>query len=81
MATSPDSETPIQELKHDAVPGYPKGFAIAIAIAGLYLAIILISSPGKVDHGHKGYGDSNAEKHAKTATDETPNDAKKSKSH
>ena len=81
MATSPDSETPIQELKHDAVPGYPKGFAIAIAIAGLYLAIILISSPGKVDHGHKGYGDSNAEKHAKTATDETPNDSKESKSH
>jgi len=79
MATSPDSESPIQELKHDAVPGYPEVFAIAIA--GLYLAIILISSPGKVDYGHKGYGDSNAEKHAKTATDETPNDAKESKSH
>jgi mannose/fructose/N-acetylgalactosamine-specific phosphotransferase system component IIC len=42
-------------LKHDAVPGYLKAFTIAFAIMGIYLAVILISSPG---HAKKhGYGD------------------------
>ena len=45
MANSPDDK-PLQELKHDAVPGYLKAFIIAFAVMGLYLAFILISSPG-----------------------------------
>ncbi len=81
MASSSNSDQPVQELKHDPVPGYPKIFGIALAAAALYLAIILISSPGKVKYDHKGHGDSHAEKHAKAATDETPHDAKESKSH
>lgn len=55
MAVSPGNpDEPLQELKHDAVPGYPKAFAIAFATMGLYLALILISSPGpaKSDHGY-----------------------------
>jgi hypothetical protein len=45
MASS-STDTPLQELKHDAVPGYLKAFFIAFAAMGLYLAVILISSPG-----------------------------------
>lgn len=45
---------PLQELKHDPVPGYRKSFAIVFTVLGLYLALILISSPGQVeyDKGH-----------------------------
>ena len=47
MASRPhDDSSPLKELKHDAVPGYFKAFCIAFAAMGIYLAIILISSPG-----------------------------------
>jgi len=54
MAASPDDSTePLQELKHDPVPGYPKAFVIAFAVMALYLLLILISSPGPAKgHGH-----------------------------
>ncbi|MDF1738440.1 MAG: hypothetical protein P1U86_04715 [Verrucomicrobiales bacterium] len=54
MATPHNSDEPLKELKHEAVPGYPKAFAIALAVMGLYLAILLIASPGatKSHHGH-----------------------------
>ena len=42
----------MHELKHDPVPGYPRAFAIAFLIMGLYLALILVSSPGKADKHH-----------------------------
>lgn len=42
------SDEPIQELKHDAVPGYPRIFWICFAAMGLYLAIVLLTSPGQV---------------------------------
>ena len=45
MANSPN-DTPLQELKHEAVPGYFLVFIIAAVAMGLYLAFILISSPG-----------------------------------
>ena len=45
MKISPN-DSPLQELKHDAVPGYLKAFIVAFAVMGIYLAIILISSPG-----------------------------------
>lgn len=56
MAIHSPDDGPLQELKHDAVPGYLKAFAIAFATMGLYLAIILISSPGsaKADKSHGG---------------------------
>ena len=55
MASHSNSDEPLQELKHDAVPGYLKAFTIAFTIMGIYLAVILISSPG---HAKKhGYGD------------------------
>lgn len=42
------------ELRHEAQPGYRRIFAIAIALMGIYLAIILISSPGSAkSHGPK----------------------------
>ena len=44
--TSSPNDSPLQELKHDAVPGYLKAFIVAFAVMGIYLAIILISSPG-----------------------------------
>lgn len=45
MASSPN-DPPLQELKHDAVPGYFSAFIVALVVMGLYLAFILISSPG-----------------------------------
>ena len=52
---SPDNE-PLQELKHDPVPGYPRVFWIAFLIMGLYLLLILVSSPGPAAKGHGGDG-------------------------
>ena len=44
----------MDELKHAPVPGYPRAFAIAFGVMALYLALILVSSPGKADkHGKK----------------------------
>ncbi|MEM0895495.1 MAG: hypothetical protein AAGJ79_01325 [Verrucomicrobiota bacterium] len=40
------------ELKHDAVPGYPKAFFIAFTVMGLYLLMILLSSPGPAKGSH-----------------------------
>lgn len=42
----------IQELRHEPVPGYAKVFLIAAAAAIAYLALILVSSPGKVKKNH-----------------------------
>jgi len=53
MSAPANSDQPLQELKHDAVPGYMKAFLIAFAVMGIYLLVILISSPGQVD----GHGD------------------------
>lgn len=53
MANRPDNDSPLQELKHDAVPGYMKAFIIAFAVMGLYLAVILITSPGPVKKDKK----------------------------
>ena len=46
-----DDDTPLEELKHAAVPGYLTAFVIAFAVLSLYLAIILISSPGSAKEG------------------------------
>lgn len=66
----------VEQIKHEAAPGYPRVFAVASAAMGLYLAAILISSPGKVK-----YGDSHTDKHGKPKTTETSHDAEESKSH
>lgn len=59
MANHSTSEGPLQELKHDAEPGYPKMFWITFLAITAYLAFILISSPGKAkkdyDKKAKGY--------------------------
>ena len=34
----------LKELRHEAVPGYRKIFAIALTIGTLYLAIILLNT-------------------------------------
>ena len=46
MAKRPPNDSPLQELKHEAVPGYFKAFIIAFAVMGIYLVVILITSPG-----------------------------------
>ena len=51
MASS-SNNTPLKELKHDAVPGYLRAFIIAFAAMGLYLAFILVSSPGSAKDKH-----------------------------
>lgn len=56
MARQSHSDEPLQRLEHAAVPGYRKAFLIAIGVAGLYLAIVLISSPGSAK-SHYGDGD------------------------
>jgi|AntAceMinimDraft_11_1070367.scaffolds.fasta_scaffold00157_35 hypothetical protein len=58
MASPPNSDEPLKELKHDAVPGYLKAFVIAFAVMGLYLVAVLISSPGPAK-GHHGEVHSN----------------------
>lgn len=62
MASNSHSDEPLQELKHEAVPGYRKAFVIAFAVMAIYLAVILISSPGsaKSDYGHDKKGDHSA---------------------
>lgn len=60
MASFP-IDKPLKELKHDAVPGYLKAFIIAFAVMGLYLAVILVSSPGSA----KGHDKSGAHDEAK----------------
>ena len=57
MATPPTNDSPLHELKHDAVPGYITAFIIAFAVMGIYLAIILITSPGpaKAHHPEKAH--------------------------
>jgi len=47
MHRDPDG---LPELKHDARPGYGRVFVIAFAAMALYLAFILLSSPGTVSH-------------------------------
>ena len=53
MASHDPKDAPLQELKHDAVPGYLRAFIAAFVIMGVYLAIILITSPGPAK-GHGG---------------------------
>ena len=56
MPSHSPTDEPLQELKHDAVPGYLRAFVIAFVVMGLYLAVLLIVSPGpakKYDHGDK----------------------------
>ncbi len=50
---APAGSSELRELKHEAKPGYGRIFAIVFVILGLYLAFILISSPGPVkSHGY-----------------------------
>jgi hypothetical protein len=51
MAAHSDPQ-PLQELKHEPVPGYGRVFAICFAAMALYLLIILLTSPGAADAHH-----------------------------
>jgi len=53
MAQLSDNGSPLHELKHEAVPGYFQAFIIAFAAMGLYLAVILITSPGSAKEHKK----------------------------
>lgn len=53
MANRPSDNRPLQQLKHEPVPGYFKAFVIAFAVMGIYLALILITSPGPANEHHK----------------------------
>ncbi|MBL9153347.1 MAG: hypothetical protein JNK37_12715 [Verrucomicrobiales bacterium] len=62
---NPNDTAPLQQLKHDAVPGYPRAFLICFAVMALYLLLILISSPGPAasHHPHPNHDDSSAPSH------------------
>jgi hypothetical protein len=49
------SDPVLQELRHEPVPGFARPFLIVAAVAIVYLALILVTSPGKVkkDYGKK----------------------------
>ncbi|MCG8601460.1 MAG: hypothetical protein MI807_15050 [Verrucomicrobiales bacterium] len=66
MTSQSHDDRPLQELRHDAVPGFLKAFTIAFLVMGIYLAIILISSPGSAKKKHYGHDDS-SEHHATDA--------------
>ena len=56
MASHDHSDKPLSELKHDPIPGYRRAFLVVFAVLAVYLAAILISSPGSAkshygDHG------------------------------
>lgn len=74
MASHQPSDQPLQELKHDAVPGYPVIFTICFAVMSLYLGFILYSSPGQAEHGHHDHkGDGKAsDGHSEIHNDEKP---------
>ncbi|MEJ6719200.1 MAG: hypothetical protein QNK82_11985 [Akkermansiaceae bacterium] len=63
MASHSPTDEPLLELKHDAVPGYMRVFLIAFAVMTLYLALILIVSPGKAEKHHGGHDDKHHESH------------------
>ena len=53
MANHPNNgDEPLHELKHEAVPGYMRAFIIAFAVMMIYLAVILVSSPGPAKGHH-----------------------------
>jgi len=57
MVNSPhNDDEPLQELKHDAVPGYFRAFLIAFTAMTIYLAVILVSSPGPASGHHEAHG-------------------------
>lgn len=58
----PTDSTPLTELKHDAVPGYPRAFLICFVAMALYLLLILVSSPGPAapHHPHPNHDDTSA---------------------
>ncbi|MEM7600501.1 MAG: hypothetical protein AAF357_03685 [Verrucomicrobiota bacterium] len=63
MPDETDSDRPVEELKHDAVPGYLKIFLAAFLVMGIYLACALVTSygPTKGYHGDaKGSADSSS---------------------
>ncbi|MEM9281202.1 MAG: hypothetical protein AAGA96_05200 [Verrucomicrobiota bacterium] len=75
-------EEPLQELKHEAVPGYAKAFAIAFAIMGLYLAVILFSSPGPAEYkSHDKASDDHGAEKKDSPEDEKQHDGTESKPH
>lgn len=49
------SDEPLQSLHHAAVPGYRLVFAIAFGVMALYLAAIMISSPGASKQHHNSH--------------------------
>lgn len=61
MADQDHSDKPLRELKHDPVPGYRRAFLIAIGIMALYLAILLISSPGSAKSHYGDHGEAKKE--------------------
>ncbi len=63
MAQS-SNNAPLKEFKHAAVPGYFTIFMIVFVALGLYLAVILISSPGSAK---KAYHNDNSVNEANSA--------------
>ena len=53
MAKQPTNDIPKREVKHEAAPGYPIVFLAAFLGTAIYLAIILITSPGSAKHHKK----------------------------
>jgi len=67
MASQSTTDEPLQELKHDAVPGYLRAFLIAFVAMAIYLAVVIISSPGSAK-GH--YGKGHDDKHSSSSDGE-----------
>ena len=51
----------LREIRHDAVPGYLNAFLIAAIVMGLYLALVLFSSPGSAKKGYGGKAEAKPE--------------------
>ena len=64
MHSQHDSDHPLRELKHEAVPGYRTAFAIALVGMAIYLAVILYTSPGQVKYPYPEKKDQNAKEHS-----------------
>lgn len=51
--TTESNQEPLQELKHSAVGAYPLVFLVVTAALGIYLGVVLYSSPGKIKKADK----------------------------
>ena len=76
MASDENSDQPLQEFRHRAMPGYRLGFTAVFLLMAVYLGAIIYSSSGKVDHGYHGKEGKHARDHPAKSHQDSNHDSK-----